>query len=49
MIDFGGLTLIRRIKSDKTEILFAKRPVEDSIEDFWAAAESQEYKYIHQL
>lgn len=48
LIDFAGLTLIKRVKSDSTEIKYAKRG-EQSIADFWSDPTLPTYKYINEI
>ena len=48
LIDMTGQALIQRIKSDSSEILFYKKPVDTSIADFWAdpSAYDDSYAYL---
>lgn len=48
LIDFAGLTLIKRIKLDNSEIKYVKK-TSGSIENFWADPSVHEYKYIHKI
>ena len=49
LIDFGANTIIKRVKQDNTEIRFALKDDETSIEDFWANRELETYRYIYEL
>ena len=48
LIDFAGLALIKRIKSDNTEIKYYKIPSGEMDVD-WASPETQDYVWIHQV
>lgn len=48
MIDFAGLTLIKRIIDDESEIKYAKRTTE-TIDNFWADPTAHTYEYINKL
>jgi len=47
LIDFAGLTIIKKIKSDNSEIFYAKKPDGVSIPDFWSDPTLHSYTYIH--
>jgi len=49
MINMSGQTLIKRVKSDNSEIKFVVRPKEETITNFWEDPTQHEYKYIHTL
>ena len=48
MIDLSGQTIIKRVKSDNTEIKFVEM-TEGSIEDFWSDPTVHTYKWIHEV
>jgi len=49
LIDLEGQVIIQRIKTDNTEILFAKKPAATTISSFWANRATHTYHYIHAL
>ncbi len=48
MIDLSGQTIIKRVKSDNTEIKFVER-TSGSIDDFWLDPTVHTYKWIHEV
>lgn len=48
MIDLSGQTIIKRVKSDNTEIKFVER-TEGTIDAFWADPTVHIYKWIHEV
>ena len=48
LIDMIGQTLIKRVKSDNSEIRFTKMPDETVIETFWADPTLHTYVWIYQ-
>ena len=50
LIDLAGQTIIKRVKSDNSEIKFRKKSGQ-SIEDFWATPDGSGivYKWIHEI
>lgn len=51
LVDFAGLTLIKRVTSDNSEIKFVKKSSGQSIDDFWANPDATglNYTFIHEL
>jgi len=47
-IDLAGQTIIKRIKTDNSEIKFAQR-TEGTIENFWLDPTVHTYKWIHEV
>ncbi len=49
LIDLSGQTLIKRVKTDQSEIKFVEKTT-GTIEDFWAdPVTSKTYVWIHQI
>lgn len=46
-IDLTGQTIIQRINSDQSEILFTKKTDETNISDFWIDPTVHSYKYFY--
>ena len=49
LVDFSGQALIKRVKSDNTEIRFALKADGTDVDTFWANRASEEYKYIFEF
>ena len=47
-IDLAGQTIIKRIKSDNSEIKFVEK-TSGSIDDFWSDPTLHTYKWIHEV
>ena len=48
-IDLIGQTIIQRVKSDNTEILFAAKSSATTIASFWSDPTIHNYTYFHAL
>lgn len=48
-IDMVGQTIIQRVISDNTEILFTRKPASTTIADFWLDPTLHKYVYFYEL
>ena len=49
LINMEGKALIRRVKTDNSEILFTLKEDSESIADFWAGRVGKAYVYLYEV
>lgn len=49
LVDMTGQTIIKRVATDNSTIMFALKEEGVTIPVFWAGATSHEYKYLYQV